>query len=602
MRHFDWRKSTADYPWPYEPGFESETDEERTKRETSCVGARDRGGERFSAERPLVYHLAGTLEHEQTLVITEDDYFTWLQEWMKQLDNGTASPAYVKTPLIKNSLLFLGYHFDDWEFRMMFQAIKSFQPKRRTSGQRTARRRPAAAEHACGSTRRPPRATSRATSAWTTSTSTGRRATASSPSCRDEAAMSDAGRRSRAQDRARTSARGRSGTRSRSSAVSWRRRRCTASCCPAGVMLLHAPSGAGKTSLIQARWCRGARTTRAPDLRHPGAAVLRAARQPAAAGRSRRPNRYVFSLVNALVGHRLDRRDAARMTIEEALTLFAEDADDEDGRQLVVIDQLEEALTLDPNDRVGQEEFFRQLGNALRSDRRWALLAIRDDYLGRLDRFRRFFPNELRATFRLDFLDADAAVRAVQELAAKEGVTSPMRPPAPGGGSPARCARSPWRRPRRRRRTRAADPLGEEARLYPYVEPVLLQVVCNNLWRILRKRPDFREISGERPRRGPPVPPSAGRLLPGSGAEGGGGRRRRRAGRARLDRTQAGDPDMTRRPTSSLPPVEPTPGRSSRSWSTATSCARTPVRAANCGSSRTTCSSSRFFRTTTTGG
>jgi hypothetical protein len=41
----------------------------------------------------------------------------------------------------------------------------------------------------------------------------------------------------------------------------------------------------------------------------------------------------------------------------------------------------------------------------------------------------------------------------------------------------------------------AADANGEEPRLYPYVEPVLLQVVCNNLWRILRKRPDFREIA-----------------------------------------------------------------------------------------------------------
>jgi hypothetical protein len=126
VRHFDWRKSTAEYPWPYEPGFESETDEEREKRETA-VGALDRGGEQFSVERPLVYHLAGTLDHEETLVITEDDYFAWLREWTKQLER---IPAYVKTPLIKNSLLFLGYHFDDWEFRMMFEAVKSVKSKK----------------------------------------------------------------------------------------------------------------------------------------------------------------------------------------------------------------------------------------------------------------------------------------------------------------------------------------------------------------------------------------------------------------------------------------------------------------------------------------
>ena len=30
---------------------------------------------------------------------------------------------------MRRSLLFLGYHFDDWEFRLVFQAIKSFQRK-----------------------------------------------------------------------------------------------------------------------------------------------------------------------------------------------------------------------------------------------------------------------------------------------------------------------------------------------------------------------------------------------------------------------------------------------------------------------------------------
>ena len=108
------------------------------------------------------------------------------------------------------------------------------------------------------------------------------------------------------------------------------------------------------------------------------------------------------------------------MTFDKALTLFA---GEEQQRQLVVIDQLEEALTLDPNDRQGQRELFKQLGTALRRDRRWALLAIREDYLGGLDRYRQFFPNELRTTFRLDFLDEDAALRAIQLPAQEFGVT-----------------------------------------------------------------------------------------------------------------------------------------------------------------------------------
>ena len=219
-------------------------------------------------------------------------------------------------------------------------------------------------------------------------------------------------------------------------------------------------------------------------------------------------NRYVFSLVISLVGHLVDRGEAARMTFDKALTLFA---GEEQQRQLVVIDQLEEALTLDPNDRQGQRELFKQLGTALRRDRRWALLAIREDYLGGLDRYRRFFPNELRTTFRLDFLDGDAALRAIQLPAQEFGVTftdeaahqlvsdlrreravsaTPTRaeredPPA-SGSVPGGTGEATDTTTGDSDSTPApADPIIEEAIVYPYVEPVLLQVVCNNLWRIL---------------------------------------------------------------------------------------------------------------------
>ena len=127
VRHFDWRKSTSVYQWPYEP---SAFEDEDAGRGGPTGGHRRRprpGRQRFSAAEPLVYHLSGTLEYPRTLVLTEDDYFIWLQEWMKQVDNGNSIPGYVRRPLITNSLLFLGYHFDDWEFRMIFQAIKSFQ-------------------------------------------------------------------------------------------------------------------------------------------------------------------------------------------------------------------------------------------------------------------------------------------------------------------------------------------------------------------------------------------------------------------------------------------------------------------------------------------
>ena len=280
---------------------------------------------------------------------------------------------------------------------------------------------------------------------------------------------------------------------------------------PGGITLLHAPSGAGKTSMIQASLM--------PSLHELGFQVCANVDTPFSALRVNLPppddievaNRYVFSLVISLVGHLVDRREAARMTFDKALTLFA---GGEQQRQLVVIDQLEEALTLDPNDRQGQRELFKQLGTALRRDRRWALLAIREDYLGGLDRYRQFFPNELRTTFRLDFLDEDAALRAIQLPAEKFGVTftdeaahqlvSDLRrvravsatPPArverenphDSGPAPGGTAESTITKTADSASTAThADPTIEDAIVYPYVEPVLLQVVCSNLWRILKE-------------------------------------------------------------------------------------------------------------------
>ena len=151
-RYFDWRKSTNEEPWPYlldgETGDSSvrqgiddltgpvtQAGEACGRRPESHRGKVERlraeadpdcGPRSFSIQEPLVYHLYGSLQSQKTLVITEDDYFIWLREWMKQVDNGASIPGYLRTPLVTESLLFLGYHVDDWEFRLVFQAIKSF--------------------------------------------------------------------------------------------------------------------------------------------------------------------------------------------------------------------------------------------------------------------------------------------------------------------------------------------------------------------------------------------------------------------------------------------------------------------------------------------
>lgn len=74
---------------------------------------------------PLVYHLFGRLDDPDSLVLTEDDYFEWLTAWVANLHDKTKVPDLLKKRLIGRSLLFLGYHLDDWEFRAVFQAINS---------------------------------------------------------------------------------------------------------------------------------------------------------------------------------------------------------------------------------------------------------------------------------------------------------------------------------------------------------------------------------------------------------------------------------------------------------------------------------------------
>jgi len=185
------------------------------------------------------------------------------------------------------------------------------------------------------------------------------------------------------------------------------------------------------------------------------------------------PNPYVFSVVNGLIGHFTDHERAVGMTVADAVEEFARHHNSQQ-RQLLVLDQLEEVLTLNPGDVEGQITFFEQLGEALDDSRRWALLAIREDYMGALDRFRQCLPGQLRTTFRLDLLDMEAALRAVQKPARASGVEFDDD---------------------------AAQMLVNDLRLVysgrgdediptvksPYVEPVLLQVICYALFRRLSK-------------------------------------------------------------------------------------------------------------------
>jgi CHAT domain/SIR2-like domain len=101
---------TASFRW--RPDFDGDRPRRKTPVPAPTIGS------------PLVYHLFGRLDDLYSLVLTEDDYFEWLTAWVGNRRSEIPTP--VKKALTNASLLFLGYQLDDWDFRVVFQSIKSF--------------------------------------------------------------------------------------------------------------------------------------------------------------------------------------------------------------------------------------------------------------------------------------------------------------------------------------------------------------------------------------------------------------------------------------------------------------------------------------------
>jgi WD40 repeat protein len=240
------------------------------------------------------------------------------------------------------------------------------------------------------------------------------------------------------------------------------------------IVLLHSPSGAGKSSLVQAGLI--------PSLIENGFLVCPVVRvnqePPADLVKGEKFNRYVFSVLLSLEEVLPEER---RTPVEKLVALNLEDylpeylsklenSDEPDSDSILLIfDQFEEVLTVDSTDREVKLDFFSQLGTALRDRSRWALFVMREDYLPALDPFVRPIPTRLTNTYRLDFLVVDAARQAIHQPAHEVGVHFSYP---------------------------AVSKLVNDLRLVqvqqpdgsmhvvpgPYVEPVQLQVVCSNLW------------------------------------------------------------------------------------------------------------------------
>jgi tetratricopeptide (TPR) repeat protein len=165
--------------------------------------------------------------------------------------------------------------------------------------------------------------------------------------------------------------------------------------------------------------------------------------------------------------------ELARLSLTEYLATLTDLSTDQKNIVLI-LDQFEEILTIDPTDREAKEEFFEQLGTALRNPKCWALFSMREDYVAALEPYLRKIPTRLSNTFRLDLLGEVDACEAIQNPARQQGVLFQDE------------AAQKLVNDLRTIRVQQLDGNTEE-QLGQHVEPVHLQVVCCQLW---EKLPD----------------------------------------------------------------------------------------------------------------
>lgn len=245
------------------------------------------------------------------------------------------------------------------------------------------------------------------------------------------------------------------------------------------VVLLHAPSGAGKTSLIEAAVVKelereGFRAT--PRLR---------VNMPAIEDSY---NPYIQSLISYLLIDPSYSPSPHGMTLMKAFDVWEagqERSDAGSGRMSVlIIDQLEEVLTSDPTDWSAQEAFFLELGQLLSARSVWAILSIREDYMGGLDRYLELLPGFLQTRYRLDYLTREDAKLAMQVPSQQQNVAFHDDAAIELGRKLAMVEIQ----------QSGKETVHKEA---PYVEPFQLQVVCRQLWKKIRRErgDDFPEIT-----------------------------------------------------------------------------------------------------------
>ncbi|MFN2221181.1 MAG: hypothetical protein ACK2UH_01400, partial [Candidatus Promineifilaceae bacterium] len=241
-------------------------------------------------------------------------------------------------------------------------------------------------------------------------------------------------------------------------------------------VVLYAPSGAGKTSLLNAQVI--------PQLESKGFEVLASTRVQGVslAELPESANPYVVSALSGWMEQDLSPTRLADQTLADYLAQ-QEPLTDKYGQaapRVLIFDQFEELFTAYPTRWPDREAFFEQLRDALEDDP-WLriVLSMREDRIAQLEPHAATMPDFLRYRFRLERMRPEAALEAVSGPALKSG-----RPFAPGAAE---------KLVEELGQTRVETSTGPKTGPGQFIEPVQLQVVCRNLW--LSLPPDVDTIS-----------------------------------------------------------------------------------------------------------
>jgi WD40 repeat protein len=230
------------------------------------------------------------------------------------------------------------------------------------------------------------------------------------------------------------------------------------------IVVFCAPSGAGKSSLLNARLL--------PGLRRRGFKVLPVVRVGGDLPEGVEPaNVFVFNALWILAGAKADPAALKDCTLDGFLKPIPRAKGHKGPPRVLVFDQFEEILTTHQDRWPERKDFFLQLRQALLDDPTLSVvMSLREDHLAGFDAYAPLLPGQLRTRFRMETLRRDKAVAAARQpaLAAGRPFDKDVAEELVKNLSQVRVPGQP-------------EPVPGE-----FVEPVQLQVVCFQLWENLR--------------------------------------------------------------------------------------------------------------------